>query len=165
MTVLGWLLAGMGHMHAPAAAAARARGAWPVCNVLQFGAKGDNRTKDTHALVAAVKACSGGGDVLLPAPGLYLTGAFNLTSNQRLVVEKGAMLVASQDLADYTEMPAFPSYGTPRDSVVPGSMCRYSAIVGGVGLSNVTVCGGGVLDGMGYAHTCLLYTSPSPRDA
>ena len=42
-----------------------------VCDVTKFGAKGDNRTKDTAALNAAIAACAGGGTVLLPAPGKY----------------------------------------------------------------------------------------------
>ena len=49
-------------------------GPWRVCDVSTHGAKGDNRTKDTAAIVAAVAACKGGGVILLPAPGLYLTG-------------------------------------------------------------------------------------------
>ena len=57
---------------------------------------------------------------------------------------------ASADLADFTTQPFFPSYGAPRDAVLPNSTCRYSAIVGGVGLKNVSLTGGGVLDGMGY---------------
>jgi hypothetical protein len=42
--------------------------AWRVCDVRQHGAKGDNRTKDTEAIKAAIAACNGGGEILLPAP-------------------------------------------------------------------------------------------------
>eukprot|EP01047_Picozoa_sp_COSAG01_P103133 COSAG01_NODE_32629_length_578_cov_0.822547_2_plen_115_part_01 len=59
-----------------------------VCDVTKFGAKGDNRTKDTAALKAAITACSGGGTVLLRAPGKYLTAPFNLSSHQVLRIEK-----------------------------------------------------------------------------
>ena len=50
-------------------------GGWKVCDVTAFGAKGDNTTKDTTAIKAAVAACHGGGEIRFPAPGKYLTGA------------------------------------------------------------------------------------------
>ena len=56
-----------------------------VCDVTKFGAKGDNATKDTAAINAAISACKGGGEILLPPPGRYLSGPFNLTDNQVLV--------------------------------------------------------------------------------
>ena len=95
--------------------AAIATGGWKLCDVTKFGAKGDNKTSDTAA-VAAVAACKGGGEVRLPAPGTFLTGAFNLTDNQVLHVEAGATLTASQDLSDFKLQPSFPSYGKSRDS-------------------------------------------------
>ena len=56
-----------------------------VCDVTKFGAKGDNATKDTAAINAAISACKGGGEIFLPSPGRYLAGSFNLTDNQVLV--------------------------------------------------------------------------------
>ena len=38
-----------------------------------------------------------GGEIVMPAPGRYLTAPFNLSSNQVLRVERGAALLASQD--------------------------------------------------------------------
>lgn len=120
-----------------------------LCNVRDYGARGDNRTKDTASLVTAVSACKGG-TVLLPAPGTYLTGPINLTDGQTLVIEAGATLAASQDVADYPAVPAFPSYGTSRDISWKASMCRYGAVVGGVGVRDVTIRGGGTIDGQGW---------------
>ena len=80
-----------------------------VCDVTEHGAKGDNSTSDTAAIRAAIEACRGGGEVFLPAPGKYLTGPLNLTSNIRLRVPSGAMLLASQVVADYPAVPSFPS--------------------------------------------------------
>ena len=100
-----------------------AAAAWQVCDVRQHGAKGDNRTKDTAAIKAAIAACAGGGEILLASPGQYLTGALNLTSNQLLRVEAGASLLASQDVADFPTVASFPSYEGSRD--VPNSTCRY----------------------------------------
>lgn len=103
---------------------------WKVCNIRTYGAKGDNATYDTAAFKSAIAACNGGGEILLPCPGVYLTGPINLTDNQALVVEEGAQLLGSQRLADYPTVPSFPSYQGSRD--IPNSTCRYGAIVGAV---------------------------------
>jgi polygalacturonase len=67
-----------------------------------FGAKGDGTTKDTVALQTALDRCVvlGGGQVAVPA-GVYLTGALRLGSNTTLVLDEGATLQGSPDLADY----------------------------------------------------------------
>ena len=67
-----------------------------------FGAKGDGTTKDTVALQTALDRCAvlGGGQVVVPA-GAYLTGALRMGSNTALVLDEGATLQGSPDLADY----------------------------------------------------------------
>lgn len=84
--------------------------------------QGDNHTKDTGAINAAINACTGGGVILLPAPGRYLSGPFNFTDNQQLQVAAGAMLLGSPDIADYPRVASFPSYEGSRD--VANSTCR-----------------------------------------
>ena len=126
---------------------------WSVCDVTSspFNAKGDNRTLDTGAIHAAIAACArqGGGTVLLPAPGVFLTAPLNLSDNIELRIEEGATLAASERAADYPVQPFFPSYGASRDVV--NSSCRFGAVVGAVGAKNVSIRGGGVLDGQGWA--------------
>ena len=112
-----------------------------VCDVTQHGAQGDNATKDTAAIQAAIAACEGGGTVLLKAPGRYLTAPFNLTSNQILRIEHGAMLLASTDMIDYAPVTFLPSF--------TDSGCRYTNIIGAYNQTNITVTGGGVADGQG----------------
>jgi hypothetical protein len=45
-------------------------------NVKDFGAVGDGKTLDSTAIASAFAACraAGGGTVVFPSPGLYLTG-------------------------------------------------------------------------------------------
>lgn len=127
-------------------------GGGKVCDVTQFGAKGDNKTKDTEAFRSAITSCAGGGTILLPSPGQYLTGPFNLTDHQTLLVAQGASLLGSPDMRDYPVVASFPSYQGSRD--VANSSCRYGALVGAVGARNVSVVGGGsrsVIDGQGAA--------------
>lgn len=135
-----------------------------------FGAKGDGKTLDTAAIAAALGACSsaGGGTVLFPAPGVYLTGAFNLTSNLVLTVQKGATISASTDPSLFPLVEALPSYPNDggrcsiqlRPLMLPRTMrslCfaaantspRYQAFVFGSNLTNVTITGGGIIDGNG----------------
>lgn len=68
----------------------------------EYGAKGDGTTKDTIALQTTLDRCAvlGGGQVVVPA-GTYLTGAIRIGSSTTLVLEEGATLQGSPDLADY----------------------------------------------------------------
>jgi polygalacturonase len=71
-------------------------------NVLKHGARGDGKTKDTHALQAAIDAChqGGGGTVFLPA-GDFLCGSLHLKTGVALHLDHGAILRASRDEADF----------------------------------------------------------------
>lgn len=71
-------------------------------NVRDYGAKGDNATKDTVAFQKALDACkaAGGGEVVVPA-GNYLLGSVEINSNTTLRLEKDVFLVESSDLNDY----------------------------------------------------------------
>jgi len=117
---------------------------------MDFGAVGDAKALDTEAIAAAVASCAaaGGGTVRLPAPGRYLSAPFNLSSNILFSVEEGATLLATEDEDLWPVLPALPSYGIGREN--DGDMTgRYAAFIGGEYLSNVTISGGGIIDGQG----------------
>jgi polygalacturonase len=71
-------------------------------NVHAFGAIGDGTTKDTVAFQKVLDTCTaaGGGIVIVPA-GNYLIGSIELKSRTILLLESGAHLLGSPDLADY----------------------------------------------------------------
>ena len=120
------------------AAGSLAAHAAKVCDVRQFGAKGDGATKDTAAIQKAIDTCAaaaGGGKVVLSG-GQFLSGPIVLKSNITLDVEKGATLLGSADRADY------PAWEFARKQTVQPLVSSRNA-------ENITITGGGVIDGQG----------------
>ncbi|HEX4155477.1 MAG TPA: glycoside hydrolase family 28 protein [Acidobacteriaceae bacterium] len=114
-----------------------------VCDVRAFGAKGDGVTKDTIAIQRAIDACAkakggGAGGIVRLSEGTFLSGPIVLKSNITLDVETGATLKASADHADFPRMTEFRAPG-------------YQPFVGAVNAENVTIDGGGVIDGSGQS--------------
>jgi polygalacturonase len=111
-----------------------------VCDVRDYGATGDGRTKDTQAIQKAIDACAqkGAGVVYIPF-GNYLTGAITLKSNLILRIEAGATILASTDPEDY---PLIPNPWQPENR-------QPAALINGEGLENVTITGRGTIEGQG----------------
>lgn len=138
-----------------------------TASITEFGGIGDGVTLNTHAFHAAVyqlaslHASRGGGTQLSIPPGKWLTGSFNLTSHFTLFLQKGAVLLASQNVQDWPVIDPLPSYGRGRER--PGG--RYISFIHGRNLVDVVITGErGTIDGQGaawwerwYEHT-LLYT-------
>ena len=97
----------------------------------------------TAAIQAAVdKAAEQGGTVLL-GQGDYVSGTIVLRSNVRLMVGKGARLLASTDLAD------FPEHHAKRLTVQDTSMGMHQSLIFAEGCTNISICGEGEIDGCG----------------
>lgn len=137
-----------------------------VFDVTAYGAKGDGVTYDTVAVraAAAALAAASGGTLLFPSPGsaavgsvsnvgMYLTGAFNLTSNSVLVIEPEATILGSQrgDGDDYPLIPPLPWYGCDRDCTDGPCRCDVmrQALIYSNDANNVTLTGGGTVNGQG----------------
>lgn len=75
-----------------------------IHNILDYGAVGDGVTKDTEAIQKAIDVChkQGGGCVRIPGGRVYRSGTLVLRSCVELHLEMGAVLKASDDLADFT---------------------------------------------------------------
>jgi polygalacturonase len=113
-----------------------------TCDVHAFGAKGDGVTKDTAAIQKTIDTCAAGatasarGVVKLSA-GTYLSGPISLRSNITLDIESGATLLGSPDRADYPQ-----ATFAHKQTVQP--------LVGSINAENITITGGGVIDGNGH---------------
>ena len=145
------------HLGAAAQAATRAH-LWRRCPVEEFGAHAGDGKDDTVAIRAALAACGGllGGEITLRGPGIYDSAPMNLTSNQILRVAAGATLKAPTPATGqcmsastpcaYPVMDSFPSYTGSRDY---GTPCRLGPFIGAFRAHNVTITGGGTIDGSG----------------
>ena len=120
----------------------------PVCNVRDYGAKGDGVTLDTNAVSAAVSACvkQGGGTVYLP-PGRFVIGTVQLYSHIRLFLESGAVLAGSHNIDDYLASPPFGfarNYGVDitGEGTLLGMLIAKNA-------EDISIDGQGAIDGQG----------------
>jgi polygalacturonase len=119
-----------------------------ICNVRNFGAKGDGSVLDTEAISNAIHACSqaGGGTVLFPA-GTYLTGTFELVSNITLQLDAGAVILGSANISDYAKLA---DYGIGRTYGVNSS--GEGLLVGIIvarDAHDIAIVGRGSIDGQG----------------
>ena len=77
-------------------------GAAKVCDVRDFGARGDGLTLDTDSIQRAIDACAGSPGrsvVRLGDRGVFLSGPIQLKAHSRLDIESGSSLVAAREHA------------------------------------------------------------------
>lgn len=120
-------------------------------------------TLETVSLQRAIDVCPPGGTVRIPS-GVHVTGALFLKSDMTLFLEKGAVLKGSSDLADY---PVFPYRWEGRvtncyASLLNTSVPNVSAALW-IGVSNITICGSGIIDASGDSLRSREKSTPFPR--
>jgi polygalacturonase len=108
-----------------------------TCDVRAYGATPNSTTMNTSAIQAAIDACAkkGGGKVLLDG-GTFLSGPIVLKSNIDLDIAQGTTLQGSSNHEDYPKKTEFRNPG-------------LQSLVSAVDASNVSITGGGVIDGAG----------------
>ena len=131
---------------------------WRRCHVEAYGAVAGDGRDDSLAIAAALRDCGGdaGGEIVLRGPGVYDAQPMNLTSNQVLHVASGAVLQAPTPAhgscmnattpCPYRVVDSFPSYTGSRDY---GTSCRFGPFIGAYKAHNISITGGGVIDGAG----------------
>ena len=122
-------------------------GASLVCNVRDYGAKGDGLSLDHEAINKAIAAAAaaGGGQVVVPT-GTYLCGSIRLDSNIDLHLMAGAkILAAPAELKAYDESEVF---GAP-EYQDGGHTYFHNSLIWADGKQNVSITGQGMIDGEG----------------
>ena len=109
--------------------------------ITDFGAQGDGLTDNTKVFSELIEKVqnNGGGEIIVP-PGIYLTGSLKLCSNLTLFVMSGAILSFIDEESYY---PAVISRWEGVEREV------HRACVYGSKISNLTIDGGGTIDGNG----------------
>lgn len=110
-------------------------------NIIKYGAISNGTILNTESISKAIKACNanGGGVVVVPF-GIWLTGPLELKSNVNLYVQKGAMLLFTDDKTKY-EIVAGSYEGR--------SSARNQSPIWAKNAENIAITGGGVIDGNG----------------
>ncbi len=105
-------------------------GAFPVYNIKDYGAMGDNTTLNAKAIQTAIDqaAATGGGTVFFP-PGDYVTGTIRLRDNVTVYLENGCTVWGSKDLNDYDT--------------------EHKHLFYAKGAKNIVLCGQGAINGNG----------------
>lgn len=123
-------------------------------NVLDFGAKGDNKTDDTKALQKAIDSCNatGGGTVTLPGGHIFRAGTVILKSNVELHLEKTAVLKASDHLEDFDLLGTRKKEYEDKRDVPSYENCEFDGLptlffIYGLHEKNVSITGEGEIDG------------------
>ncbi len=119
-------------------------GAVPVFDVVKFGAVADGATMDTMAIQKALDACAANGGRVLFPPGIYLSQPLRVYSRTIIELESNAVLKATDDPRDY-----LPQDVEWQDVIEGKSKGPFKAFINGTDLTDVTLCGGGVIDGSG----------------
>lgn len=119
--------------------------AGPVYDIREFGAVGNGVEKDTEAIQEAIDCCSREGGVVMVPSGVFLTDSFRLRSNVRLHLSKGAVLLGSDNPADYPEWESdlFHSENAPYNA-------KYLIVAENE--ENIAITGEGTINGQGTAH-------------
>jgi hypothetical protein len=118
--------------------AAYAKAVQKVFDITLYGAKTASKN-NAVAIQKAIDACTaaGGGRVLVPSGNTYITGPFKLKSHVEFYVETGAVVLASPNESLYQE------------SAFRANKGEGTIWIGGNNLEQVSICGGGIIDGNG----------------
>ena len=131
-----------------------------ICNVRDFGAKGDGKTVDTRPIQAAIDACARRGGRVYLGAGNYVSGTLRLRSHVTLKLDHGATLLGSHDIKDYwpsSRVGLGHTYGT--DIAGEGQL---TGLLVATDVNDVAIEGPGTIDGQSDAF--MSKTIHKPQD-
>lgn len=119
-----------------------------VVNILEFGAIGDGVFDNTQILQLAIQSVPLGGTLYFPE-GVFLSGPLFLKSHTTLYLSKNAVLLGLTDRESYPILPSKLMHG-PQEYIISsweGTPAEsYASLLTGIGVTDVTICGDGVID-------------------
>lgn len=120
-------------------------------NVKRFGAKGDKIQDDTVFIQSAINSCPKNGRVYLPK-GTYKVTSLFLKSDITIELAKDATVLAIPEKDKIPVLPGLTLSYDEKDEYNLGTwegnpLDMYAAIITGLHVSNVTLCGQGAIDG------------------
>jgi polygalacturonase len=127
----------------------------PTCDVHEYGAVGDGTTLDTKALQAAIDACAGTGGIVLVHDGVFSTAMLQLRSALTLRIATGATIRGTQTESDYPDL-------HPPTNNTNLTNCR-KALLYGESVHDLTIDGGGTIDGNGHSAQWTLPHAQNPE--
>ncbi len=109
--------------------------------IFKVDASKDTSQVYTYVIQKTIDDCAAkGGGIVLFAPGTYITGAIFLKNNVRLQIDKGVLLLGSQNFNDYPEI----------QTRIAGIETTWpAALINCINVTNVAVTGKGIVDARG----------------
>lgn len=121
-----------------------------TCDVHQYGAKGDGKTKDTGAIQKAIDDCAPKRGTVLLQGGTFVSAPLTLKSGVTLNIGSGTTLLGSRDIEDYP--------------IREDAKWRRVALLHADHAANVRITGGGTIDGSGDVFWEQARTHRVPND-
>lgn len=112
-----------------------------VFKVNTYGAVNDGNTLSTESIQKAIDDCAKkGGGIVSFDPGTYVMGSVFLKENVHLKIDKGVLILGSQDFLDYPEI----------DTRIAGIEMKWpAALINIMNTKNVAVTGEGIINARG----------------
>lgn len=122
-------------------------------NIRDYGATGDGKTLDTHAINKAIDAAAaaGGGTVYFPA-GTYVSFSLHLKSNIALFIDQGATLLAADSPTDSSGGYDAPEANASDKFQDFGHSHWHNSLIWGERLENISILGTGIIYGKGLTR-------------
>lgn len=126
-------------------------------SVNDFGAVSDTTTVNTAAIQKAIDECAAkGGGIVTFKPGTYVSGSIFIKSGVQLRIDKGVLLLGSQNFNDYPDI----------DTRVAGLEMKWpAALINMIGVKNAALTGKGTVNARGKFCWDLYWKTRKEYDA
>ena len=109
--------------------------------VNDFGVVSDTTTNNGPAIQKAIDDCAAkGGGIVYFKPGVYVTGSVFIKSNTQLRIDKGVLILGSQNFSDYPDI----------DTRIAGIEMKWpAALINLINVKNASITGEGTVNARG----------------